>query len=88
MKDKIDVLAALNRHVVLAEQVACHEQQAEAHAVFDAVSGLFDAAKGMLPKNVCLTNPNIPDETKLPLTATMGELRSIASALARIGASQ
>jgi hypothetical protein len=41
----IDVLAVLGRHVSLAEQVACLEQVAEAHAVFDAITELIEAAR-------------------------------------------
>lgn len=47
MTAPVDVLAVLGRHVSLAEQVACLEQQAEAHAVFDAVAELIEAARGI-----------------------------------------
>lgn len=37
----VDVLAVLNRHLVLAEQCASPEQVAEAHTVFNAVAELI-----------------------------------------------
>jgi hypothetical protein len=43
MTAPIDVLAVLQRHAALADQVACQEQRAEAHAVFDAVAELVAA---------------------------------------------
>lgn len=45
MTAPVDVLAVLARHVSLADQVACREQQAEAHAVFDAIAELIEADK-------------------------------------------
>lgn len=44
MSAPVDVRAVLRRHVALAEQVGCREQQAEAHAIFDAIAGLIEAA--------------------------------------------
>lgn len=41
----VDVRAVLGRHVALAEQVGCREQQAEAHALFDAIAELIEAAR-------------------------------------------
>lgn len=38
----------------------------------------------MIPSNVCLTNPNIPDNTILPMDVPIGDLRKIAAILARI----
>ena len=46
--EPVDVLAVLGRHVALAEQVGCHQQQAEARAIFDAIAELIEAAKGAL----------------------------------------
>lgn len=42
----VDVLAVLRRHAALAEEVACPEQIAEAHAVFNAVAELIAAVRG------------------------------------------
>ena len=39
------------------------------------------AAKEMLPRNLCLTNPNVRDDAIIPLECTMGELRRIAAAI-------
>lgn len=48
----------------------------------EAVQKLVETAQGMLPKGVCLTNRNIPDDFEVPLTTTMGELRALDAALA------
>jgi hypothetical protein len=48
-----------------------------------ASHGLYEAAKRFIPPNVCLTNSNIPDDLVIPLDVTMGELRSLATALAK-----
>lgn len=45
VETKVDVLAVLARHASLADQVGCREQQAEAHAVFDAITKLIEAAR-------------------------------------------
>lgn len=45
MSAPVDVLAVLGRHVALAEQVGCREQQAEAQALFDAVTELIAAVQ-------------------------------------------
>ena len=46
------------------------------------VSKLVSAARSMLPRNLCITNRNIPDSTIVPLDVTMGSLRKIAQAIA------
>jgi hypothetical protein len=46
MSAPVDALAVLARHVSLAEQVACREQRAEAHALFDAIAELIEAVRG------------------------------------------
>ena len=43
---------------------------------------LVKALEGCIPSGVCLTNSNIPDDTIVPIDATMGELRAVAAALA------
>ena len=48
MSAPVDVLAVLARHASLADEVACREQQAEAHAIFDAVAELIEAGRGVL----------------------------------------
>ena len=45
MSAPVDVRAVLRRHVALAEQVGCREQQAEAHALFDVISDLIAEAQ-------------------------------------------
>ena len=49
-----------------------------------AQDGLVEAARSMLPHNVCLTNSNIPDSMIVPLETTMGELRKLSAALSAI----
>ncbi|ALJ12599.1 hypothetical protein [Sphingopyxis macrogoltabida] len=48
-----------------------------------AAPDLLAVACEMLPRNLCLTNPNIPDSTVVPLDVTMGELRRIAAAIVK-----
>ena len=43
---------------------------------------LVKALEGCIPSGVCLTNSNMPDDTIVPIDATMGELRAVAAALA------
>ena len=43
---------------------------------------LVKALEGCIPSGVCLTNSNIPDDTIVPIDATMGEFRAVAAALA------
>ena len=43
---------------------------------------LVKALEGCIPSGVCLSNSNIPDDTIVPIDATMGELRAVAAALA------
>lgn len=45
MSAPVDVLAVLGRHVALAEQVGCREQQAEAHALFDAIAKAIECMR-------------------------------------------
>lgn len=47
---------------------------------------LLAVARDILPRNLCLTNPNVPDSTVVPLDVTMGELRKIAAVVAKAGA--
>lgn len=49
-----------------------------------AVAELIEKGEAMLPRNLCLDNTNVSDSVKIPLLATMGELRAFASALARV----
>lgn len=44
---------------------------------------LLAVAREMLPRNLCLTNPNVPDDTVVPLECTMGDLRKVAAAIAK-----
>ena len=58
------------------------ELLANAH-VIAAAPDLLSVARTMLPENLCLTNPNVRDETVVPLEVTMGELRKIAAVVAK-----
>ena len=51
-----------------------------------ALARLIVASEDLLPRNLCLDNPNVPDSTEVDLIATLGELRAFAAALRRIGA--
>lgn len=44
---------------------------------------LLAVVEGMLPRNLCLTNKNVRDDTVVPLETTMGELRKIAAVVAK-----
>lgn len=81
--DVLAVMDALIHYATMQSGGVGRDYHEQARA---AVEGLIEVAKVMLPANLCLTNPNVPDDTKLPLTATMGELRAIAAALVRVGA--
>lgn len=48
-----------------------------------AAPDLLGVAREMLPRNLCLTNKNIPDDTIVPLECTMGDLRKVAAAIAK-----
>jgi hypothetical protein len=85
VSERIDVLSVIDD---ACHALNCTQTFMERNALLTAraaVAELIEVVKAMLPRNLCLTNPNVPDDTKLPLTATMGELRSIAAALARMG---
>lgn len=42
---------------------------------------LANAAKAVLPENVCLTNANVPDDAVIPVDITMGDLRTLHQAI-------
>jgi hypothetical protein len=59
-------------------------REVEANArLIAAAPDLLAVACEMLPRNLCLTNPNIGDDTVIPLDVTMGDLRKIAAAISR-----
>ena len=49
----------------------------------EIVDELCEALADTLPRNVCLTNKNVRDDTVVPLDYTMGELRRISALLAK-----
>lgn len=70
---------------VLDEELARHRQSAQS----DLLAALREAREkiaGMVPKNVCLTNQRWPDETVVPIDATLGEFRALSATLATIDA--
>ena len=74
------------------QMVVCHEAR-QALAALDSravdageVERVREAASAMLPKNVCLTNPNWADGTVVPLETTLGELRALSAALSTLSA--
>jgi hypothetical protein len=44
---------------------------------------LLDALIGMIPKNICVGNGNVPDDTLLPMDVAMGEIRRAAAVIAK-----
>lgn len=48
-----------------------------------AAPDLLSVAREMLPRNLCVTNPNVSDSTIVPLECTMGDLRKVAAAIAK-----
>lgn len=52
-------------------------------ALAAAAPELLAACLEAIPANLCLDNPNIPDDQVIPLDFTMGELRRIAAAVAK-----
>lgn len=46
---------------------------------------LLAALESMMPKGICLTNRNVPDNTVVPIeaTVTMGRLRELSALIAR-----
>lgn len=89
MSAPVDVLAVLARHVSLAEQFACRDQQAEAHAVFDAIAELIEADREFKAANDALskTHPQGEDaETMESMYAHRNRCRErCEKALARVG---
>lgn len=58
------------------------EVAANAHLIA-AAPELLAACESAIPEGVCLTNPNIPDDTAIPIDCTMGDLRKLAAAIAK-----
>lgn len=58
--------------------------KADAHLIA-ASPELLAALERLMPTNVCLTNPNVPDRTLLPLEMNImvGEMRSIAALITK-----
>jgi hypothetical protein len=57
------------------------EHGAAAYNAAKAHESLLAAAKALVPANVELNNPNVPDSEEVPLIATMGELRALVAAI-------
>lgn len=69
---------------VISTYGACGGEDVAADiALLSSAADLLAVAREMLPRNLCLTNANIPDSTVVPLDVTMGELRKIAAAIAK-----
>lgn len=49
---------------------------------------LLAALKQLIPTNICLSNPNLPDSTVVPCDVTLGELRAASAAIAKAEARQ
>ena len=66
-------------------RISWKEAEANAARIVHCVNthdALVKALEGCIPSGVCLSNSNIPDDTIVPIDATMGELRAVAAALA------
>lgn len=63
-------------------KISWAEAQANAR-LYAAAPELLTTCESMIPARCCLTNPNIPDSTVVPMEATMGELRALAAAIAK-----
>jgi hypothetical protein len=48
------------------------------------IQKLIEAARACVPVGICLTNPNVPEDTIVPIGAAYGELRALVEALALI----
>lgn len=48
-----------------------------------AAPDLLEALRLCIPRNVCLTNPNVRDDTILPMDVPIGDLRRIAAVIAK-----
>lgn len=91
--DDIDAVWAAGPETALPGNIVCRPPPARAKASLEewprrarliaAAPELLSAAKLALPSGVCLTNPNVPDDTVIPVDFTMGELRQIAAAIAK-----
>lgn len=51
--------------------------------LYAAAPQLLEACESAIPKGVCLTNRNIPDDFTVSLDCTMGDLRKLAAAIAK-----
>jgi hypothetical protein len=63
------------------DEMAMAEATARAAAL---IPEIVMALRRMIPRNVCLTNRNIPDSQILPMDVEVGELRAIAALLSEI----
>ncbi len=64
----------------IAEQARVNGMGSEREAaLMGEIARLREGVKAFLPRNICLTNRNVPDSVKIPLAATMGELRALAA---------
>lgn len=75
--DGIEANAAL----IVAMRNALPDLLARIEAMAGEIEGLREALAMAIPRNVCLTNRNIADSYVVPIEVTMGELRSMATAL-------
>ena len=90
----VDVLAMIERefetaeaarrgHCMAVDPPTVKSYAMESRETLVAVRDLIEVASATFPRNLCATNPNVADSTKIPLTATYGELRKLHAALAR-----
>ncbi len=62
--------------------ISLDERDANARLIATAPD-MLAACESVIPKGVCLTNKNIPDDFTVSLDCTMGDLRNIAAAIAK-----
>lgn len=72
---------AIHRHI---DDLTQRDASGLANArLIAAAPELLEALELCIPERVCLTNKNIPDSTIVPLDVPMGDLRRIATAIAK-----
>ncbi len=54
------------------------------HEGADTLKACEQALRAILPRNVAVNNPNVADDEEMPLNVTIGELRPVAAALAKL----
>lgn len=62
----------------------CERQATELTTLRAENELMREVVSDLLPRGVCWDNPNIPDNTVIPVDMTMGEIRKARNALAQV----